>query len=87
MDLNVKAPFFLTRAFLPLLEAAATREDPARVINIGTIDGLRRTPMPRPTRTRRSKAAMHQLTRLLARELGPGGSPSTPSRPGRSSRR
>ena len=39
LDLNVKAPFFLTRALLPLLEAAATADDPARVINIGSIDG------------------------------------------------
>src|SRR5581483_8163734 len=38
LALNLKAPFFLTRAFLPMLEAAATKEDPARVINIGSID-------------------------------------------------
>ncbi|MCO5605450.1 hypothetical protein L7F22_059634 [Adiantum nelumboides] len=31
LDLNLKAPFFLTRAFLPLLEAAGSAEDPARV--------------------------------------------------------
>ena len=41
LDLNVKSPFFLTRAFLPLLEAAASVDDPARVVNIGSIDGLR----------------------------------------------
>ena len=39
LDLNVKSPFFLTRALLPQLEAAATADDPARVINIGSIDG------------------------------------------------
>ena len=38
LDLNVKSPFFLTRALLPQLEAAATADDPARVINIGSID-------------------------------------------------
>src|SRR6516162_9451713 len=38
VDLDLKAPFFMTRAFLPLLEAAGTPDDPARVINIGSID-------------------------------------------------
>src|SRR5947209_7999542 len=37
MDTNVKAVFFLTRDLLPLLEKAGTHEDPARVINIGSI--------------------------------------------------
>src|SRR5579859_5213496 len=35
LDLNLKTPFFLTRAFLPLLEEAGTADDPARVINVG----------------------------------------------------
>jgi NAD(P)-dependent dehydrogenase (short-subunit alcohol dehydrogenase family) len=39
MDLNVKALFFLTRDLLPLLQKKATAVDPARVINIGSIDG------------------------------------------------
>jgi NAD(P)-dependent dehydrogenase (short-subunit alcohol dehydrogenase family) len=46
LDLNLKAPFFLTRAMLPLLEAAAAPGDPARVVNVGSIDGLRVPPMP-----------------------------------------
>ena len=70
LDLNVKAPFFLTRAFLPLLEAAATDDDPARVVNVGSIDGIRVPPMPTYSYSA-SKAAVHQLTRVLARELGP----------------
>ena len=70
LDLNVKAPFFLTRALLPLLEAAATDDDPARVINVGSIDGIRVPPMPTYSYSA-SKAAVHQLTRVLARELGP----------------
>src|SRR3954451_24045645 len=37
VDLNLKAPFFVTRAFLALLEKAGTEEDPARVINVGSI--------------------------------------------------
>jgi len=69
LDLNVKAPFFLTRALLPLLEAAATPDDPARVINIGSIDGIQ-VPMLETYSYSSSKAAIHQLTRHLARNLG-----------------
>jgi NAD(P)-dependent dehydrogenase (short-subunit alcohol dehydrogenase family) len=70
VDLNLKTPFFLTRAFLPLLEAAGTDEDPARIINIGSIDGLRVPPFPTYAYSA-SKAGLHHLTRVLARELGP----------------
>src|SRR6201995_3188210 len=71
VDLNLKTPFYLTRAFLPLLEAAGTADDPARVINAGSIDGLR-APHEYPTYpSSASKASLHQLTRVLARELGP----------------
>jgi NAD(P)-dependent dehydrogenase (short-subunit alcohol dehydrogenase family) len=70
VDLNLKAPFFLTRAFLPLLEAGGTHEDPARVSNIGSIDGLRVPPFSTYAYSA-SKAGLHHLTRVLARELGP----------------
>ncbi|HEY3735276.1 MAG TPA: SDR family oxidoreductase [Streptosporangiaceae bacterium] len=70
VDLNLKAPFYLTRAFLPLLEAAGTHDDPARVINVGSIDGLRVPPMPTYSYSA-SKAGLHHMTRVLARELGP----------------
>ena len=70
LDLNVKSPFFLTRAFLPALTAVATDDDPARIINIGSIDGLRVSGMPTYSYSA-SKAALHQLTRVLAAELGP----------------
>ena len=70
LNLNLKSPFFLTRAFLPLLEAAGTHDDPARVINIGSIDGLRVPPLPTYSYSA-SKAGLHHLTRVLARELGP----------------
>ena len=70
LDLNLKAPFFLTRAFLPLLEAAASADDPARVVNIGSIDGLR-VPDAENFSYSASKAGVHQLTRVLARQLGP----------------
>jgi NAD(P)-dependent dehydrogenase (short-subunit alcohol dehydrogenase family) len=70
LDLNLKAPFYLTRAFLPLLEAAATADDPARVINVGSIDGLHVPTFPTYSYSA-SKAGLHHLTRVLARELGP----------------
>jgi NAD(P)-dependent dehydrogenase (short-subunit alcohol dehydrogenase family) len=70
LRLNLMAPFFLTRAFLPLLEAAGTVDDPARVINVGSIDGLRVPELPTYSYSA-SKAGLHQLTRVLARELGP----------------
>lgn len=70
LDLNLKSPFFLTRAFLPLLEAAATADDPSRVINIGSIDGMR-VPEFDNFSYSASKAGVHQLTRVLAKKLGP----------------
>jgi NAD(P)-dependent dehydrogenase (short-subunit alcohol dehydrogenase family) len=70
LDLNVKAPFFLTRALLPQLEAAGTADDPARIINIGSIDGIQVPILPTYSYSA-SKAAIHQMTRVLARELGP----------------
>jgi NAD(P)-dependent dehydrogenase (short-subunit alcohol dehydrogenase family) len=70
VDLNLKAPFFLTRAFLPLLEAGGTHDDPARVINVGSIDGLHVPSLPTYSYSA-SKAGLHHLTRVLARELGP----------------
>jgi NAD(P)-dependent dehydrogenase (short-subunit alcohol dehydrogenase family) len=70
LNLNLKTPFFLTRAFLPLLEAAGTADDPARVINVGSIDGLR-VPESQTYSHSASIAGLYQLTRVLARELGP----------------
>ena len=72
VDLNLKSPFFLTRAFLPMLEAAGAEGDPARVINVGSIDGLHVPPMHTYSYSS-SKAALHHLTRVLAKELGPRG--------------
>src|SRR5215475_9807111 len=70
LDLNLKSPFFLTRAFLPLLEAAGTQDDPARVINVGSIDGLHVPTLPVYSYAP-SKAGLHHMTRMLAREFGP----------------
>ena len=70
MDTNVKGVFFLTQKLLPNLRAAGTQEDPARVINIGSIDGLHVNPMDTYSYAA-SKAGVHHLTRALARKLGP----------------
>ena len=72
LDLNLKAPFYLTRAFLPQLEKSASAGDPARVINIGSIDGLTVPGLPSYSYSS-SKAGLHHLTRVLAVELGPRG--------------
>jgi 2-deoxy-D-gluconate 3-dehydrogenase len=68
MDTNVKGVFFLTQKLLPLLEAGATAEDPARVINVGSIDGIK-TPIFDNFSYGPSKAAVHHLTRVLAAHL------------------
>ncbi|MDT0467195.1 SDR family oxidoreductase [Streptomyces gibsoniae] len=70
LDLNLKAPFYMTTALLPLLEKAATEADPARVVNIGSVDGLRVPPVENYSYAA-SKAGLHHLTRVLARALGP----------------
>ena len=67
MDLNVKTPFFLTQALLPLLRAAGSADDTASIINIGSIAGIcggTDTFSYAP-----SKAAIHQMTRNLAVSL------------------
>lgn len=68
LDTNVKGVFFLTAKLLPQLRAAASDEDPARVINIGSIDGLA-APVVENYAYSASKAAVHQLTRHLAKRL------------------
>ena len=70
MDTNVKGVFFLTQRLLPNLRAGATADDPARVINIGSIDGLHVNPMDTYSYAA-SKAGVHHLTRALAKKLGP----------------
>ena len=65
---SLKGPFHLTRFMQPLLEAAASDDDPARVINIGSIDGLQ-APTLETYAYSSSKAAVHHLTRTLAHRL------------------
>ena len=68
MDLNLRVPFELTLELLPLLEASASPEDPARVIHVGSGDGLR-VPALETYAYGASKAGLHHLTRHLARRL------------------
>jgi NAD(P)-dependent dehydrogenase (short-subunit alcohol dehydrogenase family) len=70
LNLNVQGVFHTTKLLLPLLQAAGTEEDPARVINIGSIDGIQ-VPLLETYSYSASKAAVHQLTRHLAKHLAP----------------
>jgi NAD(P)-dependent dehydrogenase (short-subunit alcohol dehydrogenase family) len=70
MDLNVKAPFFLTQALLPALRAAASADHPAKVINIASIDGLSVNIQPTYSYAA-SKAGLIHLTKRMALELAP----------------
>jgi NAD(P)-dependent dehydrogenase (short-subunit alcohol dehydrogenase family) len=70
LALNVKGVFHLTKFLLPLLTEAGTADDPARVINIGSIDGIR-VPLMENYSYSASKAAVHMLTRHLAKRLAP----------------
>ena len=70
MDLNVRAVFLLTQALLPQLRAAASVEDPARVLMIGSVDGLS-VPLFDSFAYSASKAAVHQLSTHLAAALAP----------------
>lgn len=70
--LCLTVPFFLTQALLPSLRAAASLDDPARVINIGSADGIKApflSTYPYPA----AKAGLHHLTRQLGKVLGPEG--------------
>lgn len=72
MDLNVKTVFLLTQALLPQLRSAARKDDPARVVNLGSIDGLA-IPGNENYAYSASKAAVHHLTRHLAAALAVDG--------------
>ena len=70
LAVNVKGVFHLTKFLSPLLLATGTQDEPARVINIGSIDGIH-VPIMETYAYSASKAAVHQLTRHLARRLAP----------------
>jgi NAD(P)-dependent dehydrogenase (short-subunit alcohol dehydrogenase family) len=67
-DLNVRGTFFLIKELVPLLAAAATPEDPSRIINIGSMNAIR-LPQHETYAYPASKAALHHLTRHLAGQL------------------
>ena len=68
MAVNVQGPFTLVRELLPLLAAAAVPLDPARIINIGSLAGLRAEPLSAYSYAA-SKAAIQHLSRVLAKDL------------------
>lgn len=71
-NVNVKGVFLLTRALVPLLTAGATHDDPARVVNTGSVDGFHTPERGRDNFSySASKAAVHMLTKHLATELAP----------------
>ncbi|MEZ5652840.1 MAG: SDR family oxidoreductase [Burkholderiaceae bacterium] len=67
LDINVKGPFFVTRELLPLLRQAASDQDPARIINIGSIGALSTGGVAFSYGP--SKAAIHQMTRNWASQF------------------
>jgi len=70
VDLNVKSIFFLTQKLLPLLRAASTAENPGRVINIASVNGIE-PPTLETYAYSTSKAGCIMLTRHLAKRLAP----------------
>lgn len=70
LSLNLKGVFHVTREVLPLLRAAASPEFPARIINIGSIEGIRAPRFVETYAYAASKAGVHHLTRSLAHNLG-----------------
>jgi|TARA_B100000768_G_scaffold26952_1_gene25144 NAD(P)-dependent dehydrogenase (short-subunit alcohol dehydrogenase family) len=68
MDTNVKSIFFLSQKLIDILEISGTNSDPSRIINIGSIDGIG-IPRAETYSYPASKAALHQLTRVLANRL------------------
>src|SRR6185437_13779760 len=68
MNLNVKSPFFLTKALATPLRAAASAKKPAKVINIASIDGIFVNPLETYSYAA-SKAGLIHLTRRMAAKL------------------
>lgn len=72
LTLNLHRVFTVTQLLTPNLEAAAENGQPARVINIGSVDGLR-VPALETFAYSSSKAGLHHLSRVLANHLGKRG--------------
>ncbi len=73
MGLNLRAPFFLAQALLPNLRAAGRADDPARIINIGSIGALWGNSSGGAYGYGAAKAAIHQLTKMMAADLTSSG--------------
>ncbi|KAK4200713.1 hypothetical protein QBC40DRAFT_339646 [Triangularia verruculosa] len=72
LTLNLTRVFTLTQALTGLLVKGSKKGDPSRVVNIGSIDGLR-VPLLPTFAYSASKAGLHHLSRHMAVELGPRG--------------
>lgn len=70
LDISLKAPLILVRELTPLLRAAGTTDDPARIVNIGSADAQRVPEMPTYSAAA-AKAAIHHITRMLAHDFAP----------------
>lgn len=70
LNINVKAPFMLTQALLPHLKASASETDPARVIMISSIDGIRISEMDTFSYSA-SKAGVAHMGRQMAKNFAP----------------
>lgn len=68
MDINVKSVFFLTQSLLPLLRESASKDDPSRIINISSVAAVDADSISAYSYGP-SKAAVMQLSRILARDL------------------
>jgi NAD(P)-dependent dehydrogenase (short-subunit alcohol dehydrogenase family) len=68
MNIQLTVPSFFSQAHLPMLEKSAKEDDPARIINVGSVDGLNVNRLPTFSYGP-SKAAVHHLTRVLAAHL------------------
>ncbi len=66
MNLNVKSPFFLTQALLPQLRAAASTDQPAKVINVASIDGIWPNPMETYSYYASKSGLIHPTRRMAA---------------------
>ena len=70
INLNLKSVFFLSQRLVKLLEAAASAEDCARIINIGSIDGLHVSAIETYSYAA-SKAGVIHMTKMMAKYLAP----------------
>ena len=70
LQLDVVAPFDLVQSLLPLMEKVATDRDPARIVNLGSIDGHAVGGFDNFAYST-AKAGLHHMTRVLAYRLGP----------------